>query len=182
MTDWGFTLNNVTASWSEDGQHNILEPINYQFQVRDANTAALPLMGPSGEGKSTLLYLLAALKLPTTGTVTWQFPTNDPKTYHLNQLAQSSHKDIVELRRDHFGFAFQDSTLSLYLTVRENIAYPLLLQGQKWNEALKTAESRFDQVLVDEDDQKKKRLLGFFSVTTLRRRASTSGFSTSNDS
>jgi len=88
----------------------------------------------------------------------------------------------VQLRRDHFGFAFQDSTLSLYLTVRENIAYPLLLQGHKWNDALKTAEQRFDQVLVDEDDQKKKRLLGFFSVTTLRRRASTSGFSTSNDS
>ena len=87
----------------------------------------------------------------------------------------------MQLRRDHFGFAFQDSTLSLHLTVRENIAYPLLLPGQKWNDALKTAEQRFDQVLVDEGDQK-KRLLGLFSVTTLRRRTSTSGFGTSNDS
>jgi putative ABC transport system ATP-binding protein len=161
MTDWGFTLKNVTASWSEDGQHNILERLNFQFQVRDANTAALPLMGPSGQGKSTLLYLLAALKLPTTGTVTWRFH-DDPKTYHLNQHSQSSRKEIVQLRRDRFGFAFQASTLSEHLTVRENIAYPLLLQGQKWNEALKTAESRFDHIMVDEDDKKKKRLLDSF--------------------
>jgi putative ABC transport system ATP-binding protein len=162
MTNWGFTLENVTASWPQD-RKNILEKINFQFHIRDSNTAALPLMGPSGQGKSTLLYILAALKLPSAGTVTWQFP-DDPKTYSFStKVAKKGHKeDIVRLRRKHFGFAFQASTLSPHLSIIENIAYPLLLQGVKWDKALQDAEARFTDVLLPWEQQDKKTLMSHF--------------------
>lgn len=166
MTNWGFTLNNVTASWSEKDK-NILEGIDFEFNIRDAKTAALPLMGPSGQGKSTLLYLLAALKLPSEGTVAWRFP-NDSNTYSFsNRTGEKKHtEEIVQFRRDRFGFAFQASTLSEHLTVRENIAYPLLLQGTKWPEALEAAESRFVQEFLLDNEKankdEKKRLLDAF--------------------
>ena len=55
MTEWGFTLENVTASWGK-GQ-NIIENLNFTCSISNSTTALLPLMGPSGQGKSTLLYL-----------------------------------------------------------------------------------------------------------------------------
>jgi putative ABC transport system ATP-binding protein len=155
MNNWGFTLDNVTASWSENGK-NILEGVTFTFDIRDASTAALPLMGPSGQGKSTLLYLLAALKLPSAGTVTWHFH-DDPKPYVFGQSLRP--KDIVQLRRHRFGFAFQSSTLSKHLTVIENIAYPLLLQGIKWEQALEAAKTTFKDVLLPSERQNEKNLM-----------------------
>lgn len=144
MNEWGFRLDNVTASWSNKGR-NILENIYFDFRVRDGHTAMLPLMGPSGQGKSTLLYLLATLKLPTAGTVTWDFPDGSS---HVWSHQPMDVVNTVQLRQRDFGFAFQDSTLSPHLTIIENIAYPLLLQGKKWQEALLTAEEKFAEVLL----------------------------------
>ncbi len=160
MNNWGFTLNNITTSWSKKSK-NILTGVNFNFQ--NASTTALPLMGPSGEGKSTLLYLLATLKMPTEGTVTWRFP-DDPKTYVFGQDSQSlSTKDIVQLRRNRFGFAFQNSTLSKQFTVIENIAYPLLLQGIKWDKALEAAKTRFKEVLLPAEKQDEKNLMALLN-------------------
>jgi putative ABC transport system ATP-binding protein len=159
MTNWGFKLTNITANWSVQG-NNILEAVNLDFQIQDASTAALPLMGPSGQGKSTLLYLLAALKLPTTGTISWRFP-DDSKIYVWGEQAHTA-IDTVKLRREHFGFAFQASTLSAYLTVNENIAYPLLLQGKTWHEALEIAEQIFNDVLLPYEQTERKALLKRF--------------------
>jgi putative ABC transport system ATP-binding protein len=76
------------------------------------------VMGPSGSGKSTLLHLIATLDLPTEGTV-W-----------INERATSACSDaeLTRLRRDHIGLVFQSFNLLPYLSVRENIALPRLLQ------------------------------------------------------
>lgn len=157
MTHWGFKLSNITVNWSAQDR-TILEQVNLEFYIQDTSTVALPLMGPSGQGKSTLLYLLAALKLPQSGTVSWQFP-NDTQLYTWGEQATI---DTVKLRREHFGFAFQASTLSTYLTVNENIAYPLLLQGKTWREALDIAEQVFNEVLLPYEQTERKLLLKRF--------------------
>lgn len=159
MTEWGFTLSNITANWSLQGGR-ILENVNLTFQVRDALTAALPLMGPSGQGKSTLLYLLAALKWPETGTICWKFP-NDPGIYSWGEQLETT-IDTVQLRQERFGFAFQASTLSPYLTVNENIAYPLLLKNKSWPDALNLAEQVFNEVLLPYEQVERKKLLKRF--------------------
>ncbi len=78
------------------------------------------VMGPSGSGKSTLLHLLGGLEIPTDGQVMlggWP-------------LAQLSDDEITLVRRRQVGFVFQFYNLLPALTAAENVALPLLLDGQ----------------------------------------------------
>ena len=72
----------------------------------------IALVGPSGSGKSTLLYLLAGLDEPTTGTITWP-----------------AIGERHELRPARVAMIFQGPSLLAPLTVRENVALPLILAG-----------------------------------------------------
>jgi putative ABC transport system ATP-binding protein len=67
--------------------------------------------GPSGSGKSSLLYLLSGLKMPTAGVVTYQ-----GRRYTDMRDAERS-----AIRRTRFGFVFQQPYLLGYLTVLENL-------------------------------------------------------------
>jgi putative ABC transport system ATP-binding protein len=79
------------------------------------------IMGPSGSGKSTLMHILAALDLPTSGSV----------TLAGTQLGQLSDTAITKLRREHIGFVFQFFNLLPMLTAEENVVLPLRLAGEK---------------------------------------------------
>jgi putative ABC transport system ATP-binding protein len=83
------------------------------------------IMGPSGSGKSTLLHCLAGLDSLTEGAV------YIGDTY----LASLNDKEITELRRKAVGFVFQAYNLIPTLTARENITLPLMLGGEKGDEA-----------------------------------------------
>jgi putative ABC transport system ATP-binding protein len=67
------------------------------------------LVGPSGSGKSSLLFLLAGLRAPTSGTVTLEGRA-------LPRSADAS----ADTRRRRVGFVFQEPFLVPYLSVREN--------------------------------------------------------------
>jgi putative ABC transport system ATP-binding protein len=69
------------------------------------------LIGPSGSGKSSLMYLLSGLKRPTKGTVAF-----DGQDYR-----QISTPGLMQLRRQRFGFVFQQHFLINYLTTLENV-------------------------------------------------------------
>jgi putative ABC transport system ATP-binding protein len=69
------------------------------------------IQGPSGSGKSSLIYLLSGLRKPTTGTV--YVNDMDLESYSVNE------KDL--LRRQKFGFVFQRLFLLNYLTALENV-------------------------------------------------------------
>lgn len=93
--------------------------------VRDASLQLGPgeflaLMGRSGCGKTTLLNLLGAMDLPTSGHV-W-LAGQDTSALSDNAL--------TALRRRTVGFVFQAFHLLPTLTVAENIAIPLRLAGQ----------------------------------------------------
>ena len=79
------------------------------------------LMGPSGSGKSTFLHLAGGLDLPTSGEVL------------IEGKATSSWDDdaLTLLRRRRLGFVFQFFNLIPSLTVAENVALPLLLEGAR---------------------------------------------------
>jgi putative ABC transport system ATP-binding protein len=79
----------------------------------------LSIAGPSGSGKTTILNLLGALDTPSSGTV-W---IGEQSTEEL------SSKTLADLRNTHLGFVFQTFNLIPVLTVRENVEFPLQLQG-----------------------------------------------------
>src|SRR5215216_5039614 len=77
------------------------------------------MMGPSGSGKSTLLNLLGGLDQPTSGKV----------LLDDHDLAQYNEEQLAALRRQKLGFIFQRHDLFPILTARENVEFPMLLDG-----------------------------------------------------
>jgi len=69
------------------------------------------LIGPSGSGKSSLMYLLSGLKRPTRGMVAF-----DGQDYR-----QMSSPGLMRLRRQRYGFVFQQHFLINYLSAFENV-------------------------------------------------------------
>lgn len=68
------------------------------------------LLGPSGSGKSSLIYLLSSLRKPTEGQV----------FYKDMELSACTDKQAADIRKKHFGLIFQTHFLLPYLTVLEN--------------------------------------------------------------
>jgi putative ABC transport system ATP-binding protein len=79
------------------------------------------IMGPSGSGKSTFLHVAAGLDRPTSGTV----------ALAGSELAGLSERRLTILRRERIGFVFQAFNLMPSLTVTQNIALPLRLDGRR---------------------------------------------------
>lgn len=72
----------------------------------------LGILGPSGSGKSSLLYILSGLKQTTEGSVTYQGAPYSS----LNDAERS------QVRLKNFGFVFQQPYLLGYLSALENVA------------------------------------------------------------
>ena len=90
--------------------------------VSDATFALGPgeaaaITGPSGSGKSSLLYILGALEPPTSGTV--RLEGQDPFA-----LAPAA---LAEFRNRSVGFVFQDHCLLPQCSVLENVLVPTLV-------------------------------------------------------
>ena len=77
------------------------------------------LMGPSGSGKSTLLNCIAGIDRPDGGSI----------QVGVVQLDQLDEEERCRLRRDTVSTVFQFFHLLPTLSVRENIEFPLQLQG-----------------------------------------------------
>jgi putative ABC transport system ATP-binding protein len=77
------------------------------------------VMGESGVGKSTLLNLVAGLERPDSGSVALDGTT-------LTALDDDA---LTRLRRARMGFVFQAFHVLPYLTVAQNVALPLFLNG-----------------------------------------------------
>jgi putative ABC transport system ATP-binding protein len=78
------------------------------------------VMGPSGSGKSTLLHLLGGLDEPSRGEI----------TLAGHPISTLSDDEVTVVRRRQVGFIFQFFNLAPTLTAAENVALPLLIDGQ----------------------------------------------------
>ncbi|HEU4948937.1 MAG TPA: ABC transporter ATP-binding protein [Kribbella sp.] len=97
---------------------------------------ALAVMGPSGNGKTTLLHVLAGILLPDQGEV-W---LGDERVDRLGDAART------KLRRRRLGFVFQDNQLLAELPADENVALPLMVDGVRRQEAIGRARTVLAQV------------------------------------
>ncbi len=90
-----------------NSEQKVLKNINLKVEKNDFIT----IMGPSGGGKSTLLYTLALLLEPTSGNILF-----NNKIVHFK-----NDKEIEKLRRKNIGLIFQNNNLISCLTALENI-------------------------------------------------------------
>lgn len=84
-------------------------------------TGLTAIVGPSGAGKTSLLYVLSGLDRPDSGRVV----IGGTDIYALDEERRS------RFIRGHIGFVFQQYNLVPYLTVEENVMLPLSLAHRK---------------------------------------------------
>lgn len=83
------------------------------------------IVGASGSGKSTLLHMLGGVDSPTSGKI----------MIEDTDIAGLSEKERAVFRRRKVGMIYQFYNLIPTLDVRQNILLPMLLDGQKADEA-----------------------------------------------
>lgn len=107
----------------------VLTDLSYALSAKEY----VSIMGESGVGKSTLLNLIAGLDTPDSGEIL------------IDGISMTSLNDdtATRLRRKKFGFVFQAFHILPHLTLSQNIALPLLLNGVSW----KLTEKRIMQML-----------------------------------
>ncbi len=112
-------LRDINKAYAEERQ--VLVDLSYTLKEGDY----VAIMGDSGVGKSTLLNLIAGLDAPDSGEIL------------IDGVAISSLDDDAAtlLRRKEFGFVFQAFHILPHLTLKQNIALPLLLNDMSLDRA-----------------------------------------------
>lgn len=99
-----------------DGGH-ITAAADVSFDVHVGEVFVI--MGLSGSGKSTMVRCLSRLVEPTAGEV----------LFDGRDLLRVSKEELIEIRRHKLGMVFQNFGLLPHLSVLDNIAFPLKVQG-----------------------------------------------------
>lgn len=102
-------LENVSKVFEKGEQVRPLDGVNLTLDEGDF----IAIEGPSGIGKSTLLYVLGTLLQPTEGI--YLFEGKDISRFNDSQKSA--------LRAEKIGFLFQDTNLIQALTLKENIKF-----------------------------------------------------------
>lgn len=124
-------VDNVTKTFRQ-GPRCVSALAGVDIRVQQGEFVAI--MGASGSGKSTLLHLMAGLTTPNTGHVL----IND------QDLGAMGDHQLTLFRRRNIGLIFQAFNLIPTLSAAENIALPLMLDGQ----AMDKLDGKVDHLLA----------------------------------
>ena len=108
------------------GSVRVLSGVSFDMAPGDAAA----VMGPSGSGKSSLLYVLGGLEPPSSGTVT----LNGRNPFQLSPA------DLASFRNREIGFVFQDHCLLPQCSVLENVLIPTLVSPDEGRDAQRATE------------------------------------------
>jgi putative ABC transport system ATP-binding protein len=99
------------------GQGQLAKRVISDITLEIFNSEIVIMTGPSGSGKTTLLTIIGALRGAQEGSI----KVLDQELCNANQ------KQLVQTRR-RVGYIFQAHNLLSYLTVKQNVQMPLMLQ------------------------------------------------------
>jgi lipoprotein-releasing system ATP-binding protein len=117
---------------SGDGTLVVFAGLNLHVPVGEK----LALIGESGSGKSTLLHLLGGLDRPSEGAI----------YFGQDDICQLPANELAEFRNRELGFVWQIHSLLAEFTALENVMMPLLIRGQKREEAEPVSLARLEEV------------------------------------
>ncbi len=131
------SLNNISRSYFiRNGVINVFSSIDLNIKKGEK----IALMGPSGSGKTSILNIAGLIERPNSGQVMIK---------NIN-VEWDSDKKISELRKKNIGYVFQFNNLLSDFTILENVAFPLIINNIKKNEALDIANIFLEKVnLID---------------------------------
>lgn len=118
----------------KDGEKETRVLKGIDFKVENGEFVAI--MGRSGAGKSTFLYLMSLLDEPTSGEI-----IIDGK-----DMRKMTIDETTSFRLEECGYVFQDYALLPDLTAIENVALPLLMQNIKRKKAYTQAQDALMKV------------------------------------
>ncbi|MCB0196494.1 MAG: ABC transporter ATP-binding protein [Anaerolineae bacterium] len=126
---------------TDGGQVNILKGISFEINTGEF----VSIVGPSGNGKSTLLNMMTGIDRPTSGDV---IVTGQD----LNKLSENQ---LALWRRHHVGIIFQFFQMLPALTLLENVILPMDLAGKySVKERRERAMYLLDRVMLAEQANK----------------------------
>ena len=128
------SLYHIYESNAEDGNVVALRGLS----VSIGEGEAVAVVGPSGSGKSTLLKCLGALMKPSAGSV----------ELAGRRVTRLTGPELVSLRQQTVSFIFQDSNLLPHLNALNNVAQPLLHQGELARPSRRKAQELLDRLGV----------------------------------
>lgn len=126
------SVRNLSKSFSGPRAKAVLRDVVFDLEAGDY----VAVMGESGIGKSTLLNLIAGLDRPDAGSVLLDGA----------DLCTLDDDALTVLRRRHMGFVFQAFHILPYLTVEQNVALPLALNGAPGAQVRKRVDAMLNAV------------------------------------
>ncbi|MDI6851147.1 MAG: ABC transporter ATP-binding protein [bacterium] len=126
MSEFTLILENIYKSYKTPVETiRVLKGTN----LKVAKGERVIITGPSGSGKSTLLHIAGLLDTPDEGFV------------YLNgkKIDKKGDAELSELRAKHIGFVFQFHHLLPDFSILDNVALPLIIRGEKPQNARKRA-------------------------------------------
>ena len=128
------------------GPLRVLDGVSLTLKPGDA----IAVTGPSGSGKSSLLYILGALDAPTAGRV--ELDGRNPF-----ELAP---KALAAFRNEQIGFVFQDHCLLPQCTVLENVLVPTMVAPRGETDSARARQLVAQVGLADRLDHRPGELSG----------------------
>ena len=146
----------ASSNGDADAAAQILRDKGLIPAVQDATFDVHPgelfvIMGLSGSGKSTLIRAISCLLDATAGEI----------ALDGEDILKATKKRMIELRRRKLGMVFQHFGLFPHMTVAENVAFPLKMQGQGKAERIARAHEVIELVgLEGREDSYPRQLSG----------------------
>ena len=114
---------------------NIFDNISYTF----SNNTSYALVGPSGIGKSTLLYLLSGIDYPSSGTI----------SFNGQIISSHNFEQRIALLSQAISIIFQHPSLIGELSVLENVILKSIIQNQYNEITIKHGKNLLQEIGLD---------------------------------
>ncbi len=136
-----FEVSHLNLIYDMDKEEKVCAVNDVTLTLPD--TGLIGIIGPSGSGKSSLMYCLSTLKEGTSGEI----------IYNGKNYKELTRGELEKLRREQFGFVFQHHFLVGYMSVLDNV---MVAAKENTTEAKQRARELLQGLQIKPTEFKKK--------------------------